>query len=62
MLVCKPAPAQEFEYEGIKYACLTDSTAQVGYNYGNTNVKGDLVIPESVPYDGRQLKVTAIEE
>lgn len=62
VLVCKPAPAQEFEYEGIKYACLTDSTAQVGYNYGNTNVKGDLVIPESVPYDGRQLKVTAIEE
>ena len=62
VLVCSPALAQEFEYEGIKYACLTDTTAQVGYNYGSTKVKGNLVIPESVTYDGRQLKVTAIGE
>ena len=62
VLVCRPALAQEFEYEGIKYSCLTDTTAQVGYNYGNTKVKGNLVIPESVTYDGRQLKVTAIGE
>ena len=29
VLVCRPALAQEFEYEGIKYSCLTDTTAQV---------------------------------
>lgn len=62
ILACVSATAQQFEYEGINYSCLTDATAQVGDNFGNTNVKGDLVIPEYVTYDGRQLKVTAIAE
>ena len=57
MLVSMSALAEEFEYEGIKYSSLTDSTAQVGRN---SNVQGDIVIPEYVDFNGKRLKVTAI--
>lgn len=57
MLASMPAQAEEFEYEGIKYYSLTDSTAQVGRN---SDVQGDVVIPDSVDFNGKRLKVTAI--
>ena len=57
MLASLPVLAEEFEYEGIKYSSLTDSTAQVGRNSG---VQGDIVIPEYVDFNGKRLKVTAI--
>ena len=57
MLASMPVQAEEFEYEGIKYYSLTDSTAQVGRN---SDVQGDVVIPDSVDFNGKRLKVTAI--
>ena len=51
------ASAEEFEYEGIRYNTLTDSTAEVARN---DNLEGDIVIPKYVTFGEKQLKVTAI--
>lgn len=59
MLASVSVQAQGFEYEGLNYTSLTDSTAQVGLN---SDVKGDIVIPDSVSFNGKRLKVTAIGE
>ncbi len=60
MFGCVSVMAQNFEYEGLQYTVLTDSTAAVAY--GNYNVKGDVVIPDSVSCDGKWLAVTAIAD
>ena len=57
LLLSTAASAEEFEYEGIRYNTLTDSTAEVA---GNWNLEGDVVIPNYVTFGDRQLKVTAI--
>ena len=51
--------AQSFEYNGLKYSVSsgTDKTCEVARN---ENVFGDIIIPESVPYDGITYSVTSI--
>ena len=59
LLLSATAMAEGFEYEGIHYNTLTDSTAEVADNY-NYNLEGRIVIPKYVTFGDRQLKVTAI--
>lgn len=59
LLLSATAMAEGFEYEGIHYNTLTDSTAEVADNY-NYNLEGRIVIPKYVTFGDRQLEVTAI--
>lgn len=73
LAACLHSPASAFEVNGIYYKALSTSTAQVvpitssgggngeisiGINYGYS---GDLVIPETVTYDGVSYQVTSAE-
>ena len=48
--------AQEFPYKGLNYL-LEDGVVCVGYN---SDVEGDIVIPESVLFDGVPYTVSGI--
>ena len=53
--------AQDFEYQGLWYRQLTDSTAEVTVQYYHQpKTEGDIVIPEYVESEGRKLLVTGI--
>ena len=53
--------AQDFEYQGLWYRQLTDSTAEVTYQYYHQpKAEGDIVIPEYAENEGRKLQVTGI--
>ena len=53
--------AQDFEYQGLWYRQLTDSTAEVTAQfYHQPRAEGDIVIPEYVENEGRKLLVTGI--
>lgn len=53
--------AQDFEYQGLWYRQLTDSTAEVTAQfYLQPRAEGDIVIPEYVENEGRKLLVTGI--
>ena len=53
--------AQDFEYQGLWYRQLTDSTAEVTAQfYHQPKAEGDIVIPEYAENEGRKLLVTGI--
>jgi hypothetical protein len=53
--------AQDFEYQGLWYRQLTDSTAEVtAQYYHQPTPEGDIVIPEYAENEGRKLLVTGI--
>ena len=53
--------AQDFDYQGLWYRQLTDSTAEVTAQfYHQPRAEGDIVIPEYVENEGRKLLVTGI--
>lgn len=53
--------AQDFEYQGLWYRQLTDSTAEVtAQYYHQPRAEGDIVIPEYAENEGRKLLVTGI--
>ena len=53
--------AQGFDYQGLWYRQLTDSTAEVTAQfYHQPRAEGDIVIPEYVENEGRKLLVTGI--
>ena len=61
MLLAVTGRAQDFEYQGIWYRQLTDSTAEVTAQfYHQPRTEGDIVIPEYVESEGRELLVTGI--
>lgn len=57
-----------FKVDGLRYNVLseTDCTVEVSYEYPNQNnrgyVKGDIIVPSRVSYDGKYYKVIAIGE
>ena len=61
LMICMSASGYDFEVNGIFYGYnASDQTAYV--TYGTEKYSGDVVIPESVTYNGRTLAVTAIGE
>ena len=53
--------AQDFDYQGLWYRQLTDSTAEVtAQYYHQPTPEGDIVIPEYAENEGRKLQVTGI--
>ena len=61
VLLAATGRAQEFEYQGLWYRQLTDSTAEVTYQYYHQPTpEGDIVIPEFVENESRKLRVTRI--
>ena len=60
LLCCITAKAYDFEVDGIYYNILSasDFTAQV--TSGDNKYDGDIIIPESVVYKSKVLKVTSI--
>lgn len=53
--------AQDFDYQGLWYRQLTDSTAEVtAQYYHQPTPEGDIVIPEYAENEGRKLLVTGI--
>ena len=61
VLLAVTGRAQDFEYQGIWYRQLTDSTAEVTAQfYHQPRTEGDIVIPEYVESEGRELLVTGI--
>ena len=61
LLTTAPAFALEFEVGGIKYSTLA-AEGEVQVKGHVSDVKGDLVIPSTVRYDGKTYRVTSIGE
>lgn len=57
-LLPSTALAEEFEVDGINYN-IEDGVVSVGYNY---SAEGDIIIPETVTYEGVEYTVTAVGE
>ena len=59
LAVASSATAVSFSYQGIAYNTLPDGTAEVGRN---DNCAADVVIPESVEYQGKTYRVTSVQD
>lgn len=59
-LVCPDALAYDFEVNGIYYNVLSISSRTCGVTYGENQYTGDIVIPETVTYNGSEFTVTSI--
>lgn len=59
-LVCPDASAYDFEVNGIYYNVLSISSRTCGVTYGENKYSGDIVIPETVTYNGSEFTVTSI--
>lgn len=63
VLLAVTGRAQYFEYQGLWYQQLTETTAEVTIQmYHQSKTEGDIVVPEYVEYDGQQLQVTGISD
>lgn len=61
VLLAVTGRAQEFEYQGLWYRQLTETTAEVTIQYYHQPMpEGDVVIPEYAENEGRKLQVTGI--
>lgn len=52
----------DFEYNGMYFKVTNLDPAECAITKGETAYKGDFVIPETVKYKGRDVKVTAISK
>ena len=57
--IVEDLPAQSFTIGNLKYTMTSESTVTVRVSEGKT-LTGELVIPESVEYEGKQYSVTSI--
>lgn len=59
-LTCYNASAYDFEVNGIYYNVSSISSRTCGVTYGENKYSGDIVIPETVTYNGSEFTVTSI--
>lgn len=61
VLLATTGRAQEFEYQGLWYRHLSETTAEVAVQQNHQwTLEGDIVIPRYVEDEGKQLQVTGI--
>lgn len=60
VLAYPDASAYDFEVNGIYYNVLSISSRTCGVTYGENKYSGDIVIPETVTYNGSEFSVTSI--
>lgn len=59
-LTCYNVSAYDFEVDGIYYNVSSISSRTCGVTYGENQYTGDIVIPETVTYNGSEFTVTSI--
>ena len=62
LLCCATASAYDFEVDGIYYNIKSASNLTVAVTYGDTKYSGEVIIPETVVYKSKVLKVTDIDD
>ena len=62
LLCCVSANAYDFEVNGIYYNIISTSDLTVEVTNGDNKYSGEVIIPETIAYKSKVLKVTSIGE